>query len=142
MSIRRLLLPFLTAALMAGPLGRTAAHASFKDPAALTPMSVGTATVAAPGNFSGTLTCGSGNNPATMAASWAASTSAKVSGYLVTVYFSDGYTQTVQLGSTATGWSTQIGMYNVTAYSVQYAVTTQTTYGWTAQSARTAWFRC
>jgi hypothetical protein len=140
MTIRRLLLPALTAALVAGPLGMTAAHASFGDSAAVTSLSVTSATVAAPGGFAGTLTCGSPN--ATMAASWTASGTPKVSGYLITVYFSDGFTQTVPLASTATTWSASISSFNVTNYSVQYSVTTQTSYGWTKESAKSAWFRC
>jgi hypothetical protein len=103
-------------------------------------MQVTTTTIAAPGNVKGSLTCGS--TSATMAASWTASTTPNASGYVVTVYFSDGYTQTVPLAATATSWSAPIGIYNVTAYSVQYSVTTQTSYGWTKESARTAWFHC
>ena len=140
MTIRRILLGVLTAALVAGPLGTTAAHASFGDSAAVTSMSVGAATIAAPGSFTGSLACGSPTS--TMSASWTASTARSLSGYLVTVYFSDGFKQTVQLGATATSWSASISSYNVTAYQVQYSVTTQTSYGWTKESAKTAWFTC
>lgn len=140
MIIRRTLLAALTAALVAGPLGSTAAHASFADPAPLATMSVSTATVTAPGNVVGKLVCGSPSS--TMSATWTASTTPSVSGYLITVYFSDGYTQTVQLASTATSWSAYINTYNVTAYKVQYSVSTQTSYGWTAESAKTGWFSC
>jgi hypothetical protein len=140
MTIRRLLLAALTAALIAGPLGMTAANASFGDSAALTAMSVSSATVAAPGSFTGALTCSSPNS--TMSASWTASTTPRVSGYLITVYFSDGFTQTVPLASTATTWTASISSFNVTAYKVQYTVTTQTSYGWTKESAKTAWFGC
>jgi hypothetical protein len=140
-TIRRILLSALTAALVAGPLGTTAANASFADSASLgTTMSVTSATVAAPGSVVGALACTSPN--ATMSATWAASTSTRVSGYLVSVYFSDGFVQTVQLGSTATSWSASIAIFNVTAYKVQYSVTTQTSYGWTKESAKTAWFQC
>jgi hypothetical protein len=48
----------------------------------------------------------------------------------------------VQLGATATSWSSTIDQYYVTAYSVQYSVTTQTDYGWTQESARTGSFQC
>jgi hypothetical protein len=48
----------------------------------------------------------------------------------------------VQLGATATSWSSTIAEYNVTAYSVAYSVTTQTDYGWTQESARTGTFQC
>jgi hypothetical protein len=77
-----------------------------------------------------------------MSATWTASGARSVSGYLVTVHFSDGFKQTVQLGPTATSWSSSISTYNVTAYAVQYSVATQTSYGWTAESDRTARFSC
>ena len=140
MIARRLVLVPLATLLGAGMLGIAPAQASFGDGAAVPTMQVTTTTVAAPGAFAGKLTCAS--TTATMSATWTASTTPNVSGYLVTVYFSDGYTQTVQLGPTATGWSASIGIYNVTAYSVQYSVTTQTSYSWTKESARTAWFHC
>jgi hypothetical protein len=98
-----------------------------------------TATVAAPTNVVGQLACA---KTSTMSATWTASTSPRISGYLVTVYFSDGFTQHVQLGATATSWSATIAQYNVTAYSVQYSVTTQTAVGWTAESARVGPFQC
>jgi hypothetical protein len=138
--IRRLVLVPLALLLGFGVLGITPAHASFGDSAAVSTMQVTTTTIAAPGTVKGSLTCGS--TSATMAASWTASTTPNPSGYLVTVYFSDGYTQTVPLAATATSWSAAIGIYNVTTYSVQYSVTTQTSYGWTKESARTAWFHC
>ena len=140
MTIRRLLLPILTALLVAGPLGATAAHASFGDSAGITSMGITSATIAAPGNFTGSLSCGS--SPL-MSASWTAPSGVRsVSGYLITVYFSDGFKQTVQLASTATSWSASISTFNVTAYTIQYSVTTQTSYGWTKESAKTAWFGC
>jgi hypothetical protein len=138
--IRRLVLVPVALLLGFGVLGIAPAQASFADSAAVPTMQVTTTTVAAPGDVKGSLTCGS--TSATMAASWTASTTPNPSGYLVTVYFSDGYTQTVPLAATATSWSAAIGIYNVTTYSVQYSVTTQTSYGWTKESARTAWFHC
>jgi hypothetical protein len=140
MTIRRLLLIACTATILIGTLGMTAADAAFGDSAALPAMSVSSTTVAAPTGFTGSLACGSSNS--TMSASWTASSTPRISGYLITVYFSDGYTQTVSLASTATSWSASITSYNVTAYKVQYSVTTQTSYGWTKESAKTAWFGC
>jgi hypothetical protein len=101
---------------------------------------VSTITVAAPSSVVGKLTCGHPN--ATMSATWAASATKGVSGYVVSVYFNDGYVQTVELGPTATSWSAPISDYNVTAYSIQYTLTTKTTYGWTKESARTGSFQC
>ena len=122
--------------------GAAGAQAAYTDTATVTatPMSVSTATVAAPGAGPGSITCRSSS--ATMALTWTKSTSARVSGYLVTVYFSDGYTQTVQMTANDTSWSQAIALYNVTAYSVRYSVTTQTDFGWTKESAQTVWFRC
>ena len=85
------------------------------------------------------LTCG---RPATMQVTWALSGTARVSGYLVSVYFSDGFVQTVELGATATSWSSTIDPYYVTAYSIRYSVTTQTNYGWSKESPLTGAFQC
>jgi hypothetical protein len=115
------------------------ASASFSASSALPSTTINTLVVAAPTNFVGHLTCAA---TSTMSATWTASTSPRISGYLVTVYFSDGFTQTVQLGASATSWSATIAEYNVTAYSVQYSVTTQTNFGWIKESARTASFQC
>jgi hypothetical protein len=100
---------------------------------------IATTTVAAPGSVVGNLTCG---RPATMSANWAKSTTTRVSGYRVSVYFSDGFVQTVELGSAATSWSATIDPYYVTAYSIQYSVTTTTDYGWSKESPRTVAFQC
>jgi hypothetical protein len=131
-------------ALVAGVLfaSGAAAQASFTDTAKVTasPMSIATGTVAAPVSGAGSLTCRS--TSATMALTWTKSTSARVTGYRVDVEFSDGYVQTVQKAATDTSWSAAINLYNVTAYAVRYSVTTQTDYGWTAESAKTAWFQC
>ena len=114
------------------------ASASFSASSALS-TAISTVTIAAPTNVVGNLACAP---TSTMSLTWTASTSSGISGYLVSVYFSDGYLQTVQLGPTATSWSHTIAEYNVTAYSIQYSVTTQTTFGWTKESARTASFQC
>jgi|1185.fasta_scaffold1248509_1 hypothetical protein len=137
-SIRRgLILLGLTVAVIVG--ASIPASATYADSVTVK-TTIATTTVAAPTNVVGKLTCGHPN--ATMSASWALSSTPKVSGYLISVYFSDGFVQTVQLGSTATSWSKTIADYNVTAYSVNYTVTTQTTYGWTKESAHTATFQC
>jgi predicted ribosomally synthesized peptide with SipW-like signal peptide len=136
---RGLLLMALTVGLVlvgsAGP-----ALASFSDASSISLGTISTADVTAPRNVVGSLTCGSPN--ATMSLTWQSSTSTRVSGYLVTVRFSDGFTQTVQKAATDTSWSASITLFNVTAYSVQYSVTTQTDYGWTEQSAFTGSFKC
>ena len=134
---RGMVLVGLTVAVIVG--ASIPALATYKDSVAVTTTTINSTTVTAPGNVVGKLTCG---RPATMSATWAASPTPKVSGYLVSVYFSDGVVQTVQLGPTATSWSAPIDLYYVTAYSIQYTLTTQTTYGWSTESPRTAAFQC
>ena len=133
---RGLILLGLTVAVIVGV--SIPASANYSDSVTVRPT-ISTTTVAGPTNVVGKLTCG---RPATMSATWALSSTARVSGYVVSVYFSDGFVQTVQLGPTATSWSKAITDYNVTAYSINYTVTTQTTYGWTKESAHTAAFQC
>lgn len=130
----------LALAATLGSAGSTApAQASFSDSHAVS-TGITTATVAAPGNLVGSLTCG--RSTATMGATWNLSTSARVSGYTVTAYSSDGYVQKWELGPTATSWTSNTDPYYVTAYSVQYSVTTKTNYGWFKESLRTGTFQC
>ena len=140
-SIRRgLLVLGLAIASFAGTVSSTApAQATFADSAAVS-TGIATATVAGPGNVQGSLTCG--RSSATMGTTWSLSSSTRVSGYTVTVYFSDGFVQKAELGPGATSWSASIDPYFVTAFSVQYSVTTKTNYGWTTESARTGTFQC
>ena len=133
---RGLILLGLTIAVIVG--ASIPASAGFGD-SVVVRTTIATATVAAPGNVVGKLTCG---RPATMSATWSLSGTARVSGHLVSVYFSDGFVQTVQLGPTATSWSATIDPYYVTAYSIDYTVTTQTAYGWSKESAHTGTFQC
>ena len=133
---RGLILLGLTVAVIVG--ASIPASAGFGD-SVVVRTTIATASVAAPGNVVGKLTCG---RPATMSATWSLSGTARVSGHLVSVYFSDGFVQTVQLGPTATSWSATIDPYYVTAYSINYTVTTQTAYGWSKESAHTAAFQC
>jgi len=128
----------LTFAAALGSAGAPA-QASFADSAVRT-TTIATATVTAPADVTGSLACG--RSTATMGATWNLSTSARISGYRVTVYFSDGFVQIVELGATATSWSASIEPYYVTAFSVQYSVTTKTDYGWSKESARTGAFQC
>ncbi len=117
------------------------ASATFTDRAALATPTVGTATVAAPGGVTGTLACKP--RTAAMGVTWTPSGSPAVSGYRVTVHFSDGYEQSAVVpGAAASSWSDSIPTYNVTAYGVRYSVTTLTTYGWFTQSGLTGSFQC
>jgi hypothetical protein len=135
--IRRLLV--LLALVPAVILGVSIpASAGFADSVSAT-TTIATTTVAPPTGVTGHLTCAS---TSTMSATWTKSTSTRISGYVVSVYFSDGFIQTVQMPATATSWSATIAEYYVTAYSIQYTVTTLTDYGWSAESARTGTFQC
>jgi hypothetical protein len=133
---RALVLIGLTVTVIVG--ASVPASATYSEAVAVK-TTINTATVAAPANVVGNLTCG---RTATMSANWAASGTARVSGYLVSVFFSDGFVQTVPLGPTATSWSAPINPAYVALYSVQYSVTTQTDYGWSKESPRTATFQC
>ena len=137
---RTALMVALTLTAILGSAGSTApAQASFSDSAART-TAISTATITAPTNVQGSLTCG--RSTATMGTTWSPSTSGRISGYTVSVYFSDGFVQVVDLGPTATSWSSSIDAYFVTAFSVQYSVTTKTNYGWFKESTRTGTFQC
>jgi len=114
------------------------ASATFQDSVTAT-TGITTMNVLAPTNVVGKLTCAA---TSTMSATWTKSTTARVTSYVVSVYFSDGFIQTVQVPSTATSWSATIDQYYVTAYSIQYAVTAQTDYGWIKESAKTGSFKC
>ena len=133
---RALILLLLTVAVILG--ASVPALATFKDSVALT-TTINTAVVAAPTSVVGHLTCAS---TSTMSATWVKSTTARVSGYTVSVYFSDGFVQTVQLAGTATSWSAAIDAYYVTAYSINYTVTAKTDYGWSKESGHTGTFQC
>ncbi len=117
------------------------ASATFSDTAATPTMTLATATVAAPGNVVGSLTCG-GKSDSTMKVTWTASSASRISGYRITVHFSDGFQSVRTVAPTATSWTDTITTYNVTAYSIRYSVTTLTDYGWTTQSGLTGSFQC
>jgi hypothetical protein len=138
---RSLLLLALTVAVVSGGLGPAhPAQASFSKKVTAASMDIGTATVAAPSAVNGALVCG--KTSATLSANWTASTSAKIKGYMVSVIYSDGFVQTVDMPATATSWSKAASLYTVQAYAIRYTVTTQTTYGWTAESTSTGWYTC
>jgi hypothetical protein len=115
------------------------ASATFSVSRSLPTTTINTIVIAAPTNVVGGLVCAP---TSTMSVTWTPSTSPQISGYLISVYFSDGKVQSVQLGATATSWTKTIAQYNVTAWSIQYSVTTQTTFGWTKESAKTVSFQC
>jgi hypothetical protein len=138
---RSLLLLALTVAVVSGGLGPAhPAQASFSEKVTAATTQIVAGTVAPPTAVTGSLTCG--RSSATLAVNWTASTAAKISGYTVSVIYSDGYVQTVDVAATATTWSKAAPVINYQTYSIRYTVTTLTTYGWTAESASTGWFQC
>ncbi len=140
-AIRRLPVIFgLTMAVLIG--GIIPAYATFRDSAAVA-TEIKTARVEAPSSVVGSLRCSyPTSSTATMGVTWKSSTSTRISGYRVKVYFSDGYVQTVNVGPTATSWSDDIGMYYVTAFTIDYSVTAVTNYGWFKESSKQGQFHC
>jgi hypothetical protein len=137
-SIRNALLVLgLTTAVAVGTAAAPAG-ATLADSAGVA-TAISTTSVAAVTNLAGGLDC---KPTSTMSATWTKSTTARVSGYTVKVHFSDGFVQTVDLPASAASWSATIDKYYVTAYSIQYSVTTKTDYGWTKESAKTPAFQC
>ena len=137
-SIRNALLVLgLTTAVAVGTAAAPAG-ASLADSAVVS-TTIATNTVTPVTNLVGNLYCAP---KSTMSATWTKSTTARVSGYTVSVHFSDGLVQSVELPASATSWSATIDKYYVTAYSIQYSVTTRTDYGWIKETANTAAFQC
>jgi hypothetical protein len=138
---RSLLLLALTVAVVIGGLGPAhPAQASFSKTATAATMQLQTATVTAPTSVTATLTCT--RSGGTLAASWPASTTARVDGYLITVVFSDGFTQQADSMVTGTTWSTPMSLYNATNYSMHVTVSTHTNYGWTSAPVSSLDVRC
>jgi hypothetical protein len=135
---QKALLLALTVAIIVGGAGSTAS-ASFADSASVA-TAISTGTVAPPTNVVGALNCTSPDS--TMSATWTASPSPRITGYVVKVTFSDGFSQVKPVPAGATSWSAPISKYNVTYWAVQYSVIAQTAYGWTAESSKTGWFQC
>jgi hypothetical protein len=101
-----------------------------------------TSTVAGPGPNETTTTTTTKNTMLAVSASWPASGSRGVSGYLVTAHLADG--TTYPMAQTAAG--TLSTNQNVDAdnlvYQPRLSVTTLTSYGWTARSAISGYISC
>ena len=119
-----------------------AAYAVFKDSTLLAPLSIGTATVAAPGSVSAADTDCRGITM-TVRVSWTLSDSPRVTGYRVAVTVSNGGSFVVQTDATATSVQQRVRKPNAAAHwSVTATVMTLTDYGWTSQAPRTAPVSC
>ena len=120
--------------------GMAPASATFADQATVA-TTVETVRVTAPESVSGSLICGT--ETSTMAITWEASSTARISGYLVNVYHHhDGSTESFALPATATSWSAATPTWTVSPHSIDYSVTTVTDYGWTKESSRQGPFHC
>jgi len=131
------------------------AQAAFDDSAATT-LTTSTLTVAAPAGvqagarcwttnwsytYNGTTTTGT---TTTMRAtvSWTASQTRGVSGYAITAHFPDGTSYPITTVGANTTSVTQDVDGSYSDQGIRVSVTTLTSYGWTASSAKTGAIRC
>jgi hypothetical protein len=116
------------------------ASATFAD-AAIVSTSVTTMTVAAPSSVSVNDTCWGIHYSGTF--TWPASTTPfGVTGYRVTAYLNDGTTSVLGTTDAATRTLTVTSDTSSLTYQPRIAVTTLTSYGWTAESAKSAVLTC
>jgi hypothetical protein len=98
--------------------------------------------VAGPGTYETTTTTTTQSTTLSVTASWTASASRGVNGYAVTAYLSDGSAYPMA----QTGVSTLSTSASVDAgylvYQPRLTVTTLTSYGWTATTAKSAVVTC
>ena len=101
-----------------------------------------TSSVPGPGPLETTTTTVTKNTALTVTASWPASASRGVNGYLVNAHLSDGTVYPMaQTTAGVLSTSSTVDADNL-AYQPRLSVTTLTTYGWTAQSAPTGYISC
>jgi hypothetical protein len=94
-----------------------------------------------PGLNETTTTTVSQNTNLHVSLSWSASTSARVTGYVVNAHLGiDG--SVIPMVSTATTSTSAVQDADALYYQPRLSVTTQTDYGWTATSAQTALLAC
>jgi len=101
-----------------------------------------TSTVDGPGPLEKTTTTTTKSTTLTVTASWTASASRGVNGYLVNAYLSDGTVYPMaQTGVSTLSTSASVDA-GYLAYQPRLTVTTLTDYGWTATTAKTAVVTC
>jgi hypothetical protein len=99
-------------------------------------------TVAGPGTNESTTTTTTKNTDLTVTASWSASGTRGVNGYLVNAHLSDGTVYPMaQTGAGTLSTSQTVDADNL-VYQPRLSVTTLTSYGWTARSAVTGIITC
>lgn len=117
------------------------AQAAFND-TATSSATVGTVTVAAPTALT-VETPGCTARWVDVTVSWSASTTAKVTGYLVTAHRSDGIVQTIaQTDAATTRLRNTADKFDLMGYSTTFTVTTKTSYGWTKESVKSGAITC
>jgi len=99
-----------------------------------------TTTAAGPGLYETTTTTTTKNTMLTVSASWGASGSRGVSGYLVTAHLGDG--SSFAMAQTTTLSTSDTVDADALIYQPRLSVTTLTSYGWTAQSAISGIISC
>jgi hypothetical protein len=114
------------------------ASASFGDTAALPSMAVGTAMIAAPTQVEAKLLCTT--TPRTLKVEWWRSASRGVTGYLITVHPTSGAPYQLATGVTDETYLTADDA--LISSNPSFTITTLTSYGWTATSAKVGITQC
>ena len=137
---RTLLLAALTVAVFLGT--PAAAQAAFSDSITTPSATISTATVAAPTDLTANqVNCCTNARWQDVSLTWTASSTAGVSGYRVTVYKTSGsVVATATFGAGTTAVVIQTDKFNVS--TMDFAVTTLTSYGWTKESPKVQALAC
>jgi hypothetical protein len=131
----------LAALTLAVILGASLPASATFAAAATVSTTVNTMAVAAPAGVTVNDTCWGIHYSATI--TWAASTTPfGVTGYQVTAYMNDGTTSLLGTTDAATRTLTVTSNTSSLAYQPQITVTTLTSFGWTAESAKSAVLAC
>jgi hypothetical protein len=101
-----------------------------------------TSSVAGPGANETTTTTTTKNTDLTVTASWTASGSRGVNGYLVKAHLNDGTAYTMAQTAAGTLSASSTADADNLAYQPRLSVTTLTSYGWSTQSALTGYVSC
>lgn len=119
------------------------ASANFSLTRFLASTTISTGSVDAPSGVNAVLASCSNGRWMSVTVSWSPSASPGVTGYAVTAYRSDGQVTTVaQTDAATTTANTTVDKLSAGSTSVAFTVTTLTSYGWTAESARSGQMTC
>ena len=134
----------LVALAVATVLGLTIspAQAAYTAKAALPTATIGTVKVAAPTNVTAQAPDCNGRW-VEVTVSWRPSTTAKVTGYRITAFRSDGASLVVaDTDANTTSFSRTADRFDLAGYTTTFTVMTQTSYGWTAVSPKSGAITC